>query len=95
LVLAADRLIRDAGTPGRLRLLLGTLPPRPLALRLRFAAEVAPALFLDGARLSAQAATDHGGRITQAATIHPGPAPTVLGLAGPGELLPEAVEIGP
>lgn len=87
LALPADRIPRDAGIAGQHRLLLGRLPPRPHRLRLRGAGEAA--LFLDGARIAARAPAE--GAVLEA-MFHPGPAPTVLGLAG-GQP-PEAIEIG-
>lgn len=68
-------------TPGRLRVLLGVLPPCPL--RIQVAAEGAPALLLDGA------AHDPGAAFTPLAG-----APVVLGLAGTNVVL-RAVTIGP
>jgi hypothetical protein len=97
--LPADRLILDtAAGPGRLRLLLGgLLVERPASLQMLFdAGTPAPALFLDGARHPAQAAIDAAGRTLLEATLPRGgvTTPTVLGLAGPGDLRPLAVEIG-
>lgn len=85
LVLPADRLLLQAEAEGRrLRILLGVLPARPLAVTLRIAGAT-PALFHDGARCGAVA-----GDGTLAATILPcSTAPTVLGLgaADPFRLL--------
>ncbi|WP_135466269.1 hypothetical protein [Crenalkalicoccus roseus] len=91
--LEGEALIADAAAEGRLRLLLGCLPPRPLGLRVILApGGPLPALFLDGAPHPAEAA---GEGVLEARLPPGGVRPAVLGLAGATTPRVRRVEIGP
>jgi hypothetical protein len=91
-VLEGEALIADDAAEGRLRLLLGCLPPRPLGVRVSLASGPLPALFLDGAPYPAEAA----GEGMLEARLPPGGArAVVLGLAGTATPRVRRVEIGP
>ena len=94
IALAPEEMPRDEVGPGRLRLLLGCLPPRPWRLRARFAPGTPPPrLLLDGVHQAARHQADAGGLLLEASFTPAADAPLVLGLAG--QAVPLALEIGP